>query len=1201
MADDQSTHFVIPPNIQTLYKKGKECKTACNFVEELSCYTQALEEIQMLSNPHIVIKRLRCDIYLDICLIHTLRYEWTEANKWKEKGQHLADKLQDEVRIAKCLDMQCEIKRMQLNFNGALEDCNKSLEMKTKYLKEGDVCFADNYHQLGRICIDQQNYKKALEMLDKSLEIRLLVLGPNHSDVARIYYSIAVVYSYQLKNDDALSMFDKSLKIQLSVLNGNHPDIANTYNSIGLIYCYQGKYDEAHSAYDKSLKIRLSVLGDNHPDVAQLYNNIGFTYHQQGEYNKALEMFDKSLNIALPIYGEGHPEVRLTRNNIRRATMFSLPTSAVKSIFHGVVKLFKRDQTSNDSKPANSDNAISDPSCDISYQVKDSQEMKYYNAYIKVLNLCDGHNNLIRGIFIGPRGVGKSSIRKVFSQQNLIGNASPTQVVENTGILVNTEDYRLNYLENRDWTKILDDKVKAAIKQLAETSMDNQDKFNQQIGQFATTDNLSETNPPGGNTPFVLVRSNLQEVEIPSKETEIESESKLSLRKYYLSSNFDQMADERHNNQFVKLWDFGGHPIYHVTHYPFISANSIYILVFDITQELNNKVKIRKGELSTGNMTYLQAMQEWLKSIIGCYRSQSTITVKINDKDKSYQLPIIIMVASHGDCITDNKKQTSRFNKFVSGLMSSMPAYARNIYSSGIIFNCNPDHTSESTKVQRQQCCHRLLSIIKTFIRQLPFMSNPIPIRWYIMAALLKKSIHNEATSSDNNEIRNSQVRNIMTMKQMETLAQEYGLFESREKMIAMLKYLHDLGEVIYCDNVRSEAIIITNVDWLLNIFRSIIPIQVNNFTQEDIPMKQEYDIACLTGRLSRRYIDEAILKFDLDENNTRTILELMEAYDILCTIRSELDENGTGSQYFVPYLLQQDVAPFDLSTYHVSDWLYIGYKQEDIPYLPDGIYYCLLSSCLREWNNTDVEVYYQCAKYYLVNDNYYLIVKKEKSHIGLQYCYQKSDPPAIYNSVIDKVKNSIFVERTHNIVKNKLIAIMKMRMMKFQEEHCRFYVKCSKCSEQIPIVKEYKKEDENLIRCQHCKNVLSSQSLNDWIIYKEELWNGLLIDYSYFHLISLEKKIYREEKERECFDLIAAKLDGDCLLRFGVLLKLTDIKVKEIISSQNGRRYDKVYNVLKSWKDKAGMSPKISAVVEALRKMEINALAEEVEQKLTE
>ncbi|RDD40336.1 Nephrocystin-3 [Trichoplax sp. H2] len=1460
MADDESvcSTSVLPHHtrIQSLYEKGISCKTAFQLVDGLSCYTQAVDAIASLSNPSADIDRLACDIYLGLCDIYTLQYQFKEAVEWSDKGQTVATKLQDEVSMAQCLQRESEIKRRQGDFNGALEDGKKSLEMKLKWLDEKDARLADSYHQIG--CVywdlckyeqavdmhnkslqiglsvlghnhphvaksynnigivyhDQAKIDQAMDMYDKSLQIRLSVLGHNHPDVAWSYNNIGVVYDRLCKYDQAVDMYDKSLQIRLAVLGHNHPDVANSYNNIGVIYRHQGKYDQAvdmlhkslqiglavlghnhpHVAnsyyniglvyhdqgkydqavdmydkslqiglsvlghnhpdvvksyknignvyksqrkydqavdmydkslqiglavhghnhpdvassynkignvyksqgkydqavdmydkslqiglavlghnhpdvansynniglvyddqgkydqavdiydkslqirlsvlghnhpdvansynnignvyksqgkydqavdmyhkslqiglavldynhpdvansyndigvvyrhhgkydqavdmYDKSLQIRLSVLGHNHPDVANSYNNIGNVYKSQGKYDQAVDMYDKSLQIRLSVLGHNHPHVAKSYNNIglvyRRQGKYDQAvdnfkkslyiatlsgndrlvkwtkkniditlrkpkssTSTARNWIKSTVERFQPNQINNVTAPANT---IDGSHNNQHVQEKALQEKKYYNAYSKALKHGHCFNHLIRGMFIGPRNVGKTSVRKIFTKQPL-DNPSPTQVAENLDIMVETEYYNIRNLEGCDWTEILDDKVKTVIQQLAQTSINSQDNISQQVTDIDPIEN--------------------------------------------------QNADKDENNQYVKIWDFAGHAVYHLTHYPFISVNSIYILVFNINQDINDKVTTRNNQLL--KTTYLQAMQEWLTSIIAGHTSQSTINVNIKSEDEQHlppsqhSLPIIILVASHGDCIINEENGRTRFNQFVSTLTSRMPSYANHIYSSGIIFNCNPLDSTPSTLEQRRQCCLRLHGIIKAFVQSLPFITNPIPIRWYIMARILNKSLptnsNNQPASSIINQIRHSQVHNIMTMQQIVNLSQQYGLYENHDELIAMLMYLHDLGEVIYCDKVGDDGIIITNVDWLLNIFRSII--QLQDFVQGGAQIKRDYEIASQRGKLSRSYIDHAIYKFNLDDNSKQTILALMHAYDILCSITNEKNDNGEECQYFVPYLLRYDVKPFDLSKYHQSDWLYIGYEHTDIPYLPDGIYYCLLSSCLKEWNNTDVELYYQCAKYYLANDNHYLVVKKEESHIGLQYCYQKINEPERSQSIIDKVTNSIFVKRPHEIVKNKLISTVNDRMVKFKGADCRYFVKCSECNTQTSITEEYKEEDQNWIRCKHCKMEFASQSLNDWIIYNEKF----LID---------RWKDTKDEDPRKYFYPIASSIGTDWP-QLAAILDPT-ICVKVIMEQNRDHVFNQAMELLNYWYKKAHPNVSISRLQRALQ-----------------
>ncbi|EDV21968.1 uncharacterized protein TRIADDRAFT_59493 [Trichoplax adhaerens] len=91
--------------------------------------------------------------------------------------------------------------------------------------------------------------------------------------------------------------------------------------------------------------------------------------------------------------------------------------------------------------------------------------------------------------------------------------------------------------------------------------------------------------------------------------------------------------------------------------------------------------------------------------------------------------------------------------------------------------------------------------------------------------------------------------------------------------------------------------------------------------------------------------------------------------------------------------------------------------------------------------------------------------------------------------SIIDKVTNSIFVKRPHEIVKNKLISTVNERMVKFKGAACRYFVKCSEYNTPTSITEEYKEGDQNWIQCKHCKMEFASQSLNDWMIYNENFW----------------------------------------------------------------------------------------------------------------
>ena len=704
-------------------------------------------------------------------------------------------------------------------------------------------------------------------------------------------------------------------------------------------------------------------------------------------------------------------------------------------------------------------------------------------------------NKVIRAMFAGPECVGKSSIMRVFTQQQLAIVQDPTQIADQSDKMVYLKVYKIKDRTTYDIRRIWDNNVQQIVQKTHDTQINSQQiGMESQSATWPTDRHLLINDQHAIIQSAAVYQDNVASTTSPdadglavqSTDSNMSVERCREFFQYYYQTLINTTTDD---SQYAKIWDFGGQSIYHVTHQPFLSGNSMYILVFNIEQNIDDRVVTRDGKQL--NITYLQSMQEWLTSIIGGNANQAKMTATIDNDKVEYSLPIVILVASHGDCITSEQDGIDRFKEFERQLTATMPRYKSNIYSSRIIFNCNPDDISITTLADRERCSLRLHEIMKSFVQSLPFMCNDIPIRWYIMATLLHKPLD---SSNDEvvfiNGIRDTRVHKIMTIQEIASLATEFGLYEDNDKLLAMLRYLHDLGEVIFCNQADSIIVIVTDVDWLLRIFRAII--QLHNCPSGSFEIQSLYDKASLTGKISTKYIDYVLEPYNLNDETKTSIIKLMESYDILCTIKSESDDGE--SHYFVPYLLRPDVKVFDLKRYHVSKILYIGYERDDVPYIPDGIYYCLLSSCLKEWNNTKVELYYQCAKFYLKNGRHYIIIKKDNSHIALQYCYQKSDNPVTAKSIKSKVETSIHTDRPHETIKQKLSLLIKERMPRFKKSTIRNYVRCNECRKLTFLENSNNvSRNDNLIQCENanCNMIFESESITDWMFVNGEYKNG--------------------------------------------------------------------------------------------------------------
>ena len=283
-------------------------------------------------------------------------------------------------------------------------------------------------------------------------------------------------------------------------------------------------------------------------------------------------------------------------------------------------------------------------------------------------------------------------------------------------------------------------------------------------------------------------------------------------------------------------------------------------------------------------------------------------------------------------------------------------------------------------------------------------------------------------------------ISRIMTADVVELLAKEYQLCDEGENIHNMLLYLHDLGEIVYHQKDPCKGIVITQVEWLLNIIRSVIHLDEKD--AKGLAKDEDYEKACKTGIMSESYIRDVLVSLKVEEPEKQIILELMESYDITCKI-----QGGQPNRYFMPYLLGSKNQEFDSNGFYESGWLYVGFKPDQVPYIPDGILYCLLVSCLKQWEKSDIEAYYECAKYRLEEDCYDIVVKKEGSYIGIYYRYRLLPEDAhLKQQIKDKVKKSIDEKKPYQYIRDKLKTLVQEKMFGCGKLNCSYFIKCPSC-----------------------------------------------------------------------------------------------------------------------------------------------------------
>ena len=147
-----------------------------------------------------------------------------------------------------------------------------------------------------------------------------------------------------------------------------------------------------------------------------------------------------------------------------------------------------------------------------------------------------------------------------------------------------------------------------------------------------------------------------------------------SLVAKYLQSHTDEQQAASDRETVVTIWDFAGQHLYYASHPVFLSPRAIYVLVYNMSKELNAKMEpcVRQGvhdfiPHSSGDETNLDSILSWLVSI-------HNLSPEVRGKDKEheeeqpYLRPPVIIVGTHVDTpFEDPKRMETQIKKSLSG------------------------------------------------------------------------------------------------------------------------------------------------------------------------------------------------------------------------------------------------------------------------------------------------------------------------------------------------------------------------------------------------------------------------------------------------------------------------------------------------------------------------------------------------------
>ena len=530
---------------------------------------------------------------------------------------------------------------------------------------------------------------------------------------------------------------------------------------------------------------------------------------------------------------------------------------------------------------------------------------------------------------------------------------------------------------SKAWSKILEDKgvtLENDILFSLESAMDKL-KIGQADGSGESDDHSS---PADSGVPLAGQSTQQQGSKegAQAKPTTLIKEAEGRLRKMRKVRIQEPDQNSNETAACIFVWDFGGQKAYYTLHHVFLRAQCVYVLVINLNIPLDKKVGplIGPGQIEDPSKkpdTYVETIEFWMNTILSHLRKGT------NEND----IRNVFIVGTHKDLLHPDKQQQEKlakeyFAKLRSRLLSKQHKSLVRKYFAVDSLGGDPEtyeKLREALIDAMKECCH---------------WGVKRPIRWLC----LERKLHDMQTDSTTPE----NERHLMKFQDIMKYASEYKL-NTHEDVKVFLQFSHLCGDLTYFSTPELESFVISNPQWLMNVFRAIITL--DEFYPDDPALDVDIDSlknegliktnSQLLPELWQQFIPKGEKKF---QNEVIVfLLNLMVQFDLVV--------KHTTDKFLVPCLLPASrsttkmlfpemisAAPALYLRFHSSKQSFEDFKEgskTNDQFLPHGLFPRLISRLVKAgWKWTEHKyqdlVSYTCDNCVIVLSTHSVWMKAE-------------------------------------------------------------------------------------------------------------------------------------------------------------------------------------------------------------------------------
>ena len=392
--------------------------------------------------------------------------------------------------------------------------------------------------------------------------------------------------------------------------------------------------------------------------------------------------------------------------------------------------------------------------------------------------------------------------------------------------------------------------------------------------------------------------------------------------------------------KYVNIWDSAGQQVFQHTHGLFVSEEVVCLIVFDASKLLDEVPERRyEGDKSPAR-SGLDTITYYM-DLISCRVSKKSSS----DSDLSEFLPTFILVGTKIDILSPdiNEAEEIAYQRFAPILQEKLAGkpFAKHIAGSkkGQLFTRgSPSVYFLSNRLRNPKVVATLQRVI---LQAAPVRSRPT--RLVKMERTLMLLSHKDKLS-------------VISMEQVKEVAKSCGISPDGEGVLAVLKFFHQKGTLLYFHQVPALSnVIILCPQWLAKLLTYVL---TNLLCQPAGPPLAQYaEERNKKGLLRQELINFCIDQF-LDEENRKgcKVPRLMgnDVADLLLKFKLMADVTDTpfatkissskNRVYLVPHLLPvQQFVPLS-GLYYKVFYLFPGH------FIPDNLLDQLIVKC-AEWN----------------------------------------------------------------------------------------------------------------------------------------------------------------------------------------------------------------------------------------------------------